>query len=58
VGSALGIIVNSEPPGPAAHLTILDILLLGTAPRIQRNLLQFTSVGAENFGIGVCCAVA
>jgi len=48
VGGSVGEIVNAHVPRAAADLAVLDILLIAAASRIQRDLVDFSTIGAAN----------
>jgi hypothetical protein len=58
VGVSVGEILYVDGIGPAAHLTILDVLLLGTTSWVQRNLVNFPAIGTVDLGFGFRGAVA
>src|SRR3954454_7999207 len=50
-------IADGDLPGPATHRTILDILLVGSATRIEPDLHTLPAVGAAPLGVEVGGAV-
>jgi hypothetical protein len=50
--------LHGDPPGLAAHLTILLILLVRAAPRIQPDFHPFATVGTAHLGLGIGSAIA
>jgi hypothetical protein len=58
VGVSVGEIMHVDGIGPAAHLTILDILLLRTTSWIQGYLVDFPAIGTADLGFGFRGAVA
>src|SRR4051812_33054648 len=50
-------IANGDLPGLATHRTVLDILLVGSAARIDPNLHAFTAIGTAHLSIEVGGAI-
>jgi hypothetical protein len=58
LGPAAGEIANRDPPGPAAHLAIFDILLFTAASRVEHDLVDFSAVGTPYLRADLGRAVA
>jgi hypothetical protein len=58
VGVSVGEIMHVDGIGPAAHLTILDILLLRTTSWVQGYLVDFPTIGTADLGFSLRGAVA